>query len=261
MKFKRKVIALESRLNACRNVITLGVKPNFSDYGKETIAMIQDSEQIYYPSSFYAGLFETGKKLIFPSYQTYVYAQDKIKQTALFQTSGLPHPRTRFFYGCRQKKSIKAHFQFPFIAKIPRGSARGKGVFLIKNDNELDTYNALTHVSYIQDYLKADQDIRVICIGGEVITAYYRVAASNDFRSNISCGGAITDEPVPGEAIELARFAARKFRWNDCGIDIIPFEKKYYIIEANMKYGKQGLKKKGIDYFRLMEQLIENGKI
>jgi ribosomal protein S6--L-glutamate ligase len=33
------------------------------------------------------------------------------------------------------------------------------------------------------------------------------------------------------------------------------------VLEANMKYGKEGFRKAGIDYTKLMEDMIENGEI
>jgi ribosomal protein S6--L-glutamate ligase len=33
------------------------------------------------------------------------------------------------------------------------------------------------------------------------------------------------------------------------------------VLEANVKYGKEGFKKSGIDYYQLMEELINNGEI
>jgi hypothetical protein len=33
------------------------------------------------------------------------------------------------------------------------------------------------------------------------------------------------------------------------------------VFEANMKYGKEGFRKAGIDYDRLMEEMIANGEI
>ncbi len=104
-------------------------------------------------------------KATFPSYHTYKCVQDKIKQTALFDLLNLPHPRTRVFYGNRQKKLILDHFSFPFIAKIPRGSALGSGVYLIHNEKELRNYLEQTSPAYIQAYLPIDRDIRVVVIG------------------------------------------------------------------------------------------------
>ena len=127
---EEKAIALEARLRGCRNVLTLGVKPNFSDYSDEEAQRIRTARIIYYPTSYYADLFDAAGIKTFPSYHTYKCVQDKIKQTTLFQLLGIPHPRTRFYYGTHQKKKITEHFAFPFIGKIPRGSALGRGVFL-----------------------------------------------------------------------------------------------------------------------------------
>ena len=261
MQNQLKKIALEARLRKCENVITLGVKPNFSDYSSENIKMINNAEKIYYPAIFYADLFDAMGKKIFPSVQTYRFAQDKIKQTALFMLLGLPHPKTRTFYGKRQKLSIKHYFDFPFIAKIPRGSAMGRGVFMIKNSEDLFDYTKENHAAYIQEYLPADRDLRVVIIGNRVVHAYWRIAKPGEFRSNIAAGGHIELNNIPKEAIDLALFTAEKAGWNDVGLDIIKSNGKFYVIEANMKYGKEGFKKSGIDYIKLMERMIENGEI
>ena len=150
-----KAIALEARLRDCRNVKTLGVRTNFSDYSHEEIELIRNAKKIYYPTTFYADLFDAMGKATFPSYHTYKCVQDKIRQTALFELLEIPHPKTRVFYGNRQKKTISEFFDFPFVAKIPRGSAMGRGVFLICNADDLDRYLEQTDVAYIQQYLQA----------------------------------------------------------------------------------------------------------
>ena len=50
MMFSRQVICLEKRLRKCRNVITLGVKPNWDDYPAQARAMMMAAEIIYYLS-------------------------------------------------------------------------------------------------------------------------------------------------------------------------------------------------------------------
>ncbi|MGD8959305.1 MAG: RimK family alpha-L-glutamate ligase, partial [Desulfobacteraceae bacterium] len=77
----RQVIALEGRLKGCRNVLTLGVLPDFSGYPPEAAETIRRAEKIYYPSSFYADLFHAAGKATFPSCHTYRFAQDKIRQS------------------------------------------------------------------------------------------------------------------------------------------------------------------------------------
>ncbi len=256
-----KALALEARLQGCKNVRTLGVRTNFSDYSPGERDLIRQAAKIYYPSSFYAELFDAVGKDIFPSIHTYRCAQDKIKQTALFQLIRIDHPRTRVFYGVRQRQSITEHFDFPFIGKQPRGSAMGRGVFLIRDRDDLQAYLQHGEPAYIQDYLPVDRDIRVVIIGERIVHAYWRIAPPNDFRCNVALGGDICLDPVPPRALDLALYTARACGWNDVGIDLIVYNGRYYVIEGNMKYGKAGFRKAGIDYVQLMEALIENDVI
>lgn len=256
-----KAIALEARLRDCQNVKTLGVRTNFSDYSPEEIELIRKAKKIYYPTTFYADLFDAMGKPTFPSYHTYKCVQDKIRQTALFELLEIPHPRTRVFYGNRQKKTITEYFNYPFVAKIPRGSAMGRGVFLISDADDLDRYLKQTDSAYIQQYLQVDRDMRIVIIGDHIVHAYWRIAPRDEFRSNVAVGGTISLEAIPQKAKDLALHTAHACRWDDVGIDICEYEGRYFVIEANMKYGREGFRKAGIDYIRLMETLIENEKI
>lgn len=261
MSRSSKVIALEARLKGCQNVLTLGVRPNFSDYNNTEAELIRNAKKIYYPTTFYADLFDAMGKNTFPSYHTYKCVQDKIKQTALFNLLNIPHPRTRVFYGKRQKKNITDHFQFPMIGKIPRGSAMGRGVYLIKDENDLKMYLKIKGPAYIQEYLPANRDIRVVVIGKKIVHSYWRIAAEGEFRSNVALGGNISFDRIPQPALDLALHTAKKCNWDDVGIDICLNKKNFYILEANMKYGKEGFRKAGMDYKKLMETMILNEDI
>ena len=256
-----KAIALGSRLRKCRNVITLGVRTNLSDYSEQDKELIFNAKKIYYPSEFYADLFDTIGKPTFPSYHTYKCVMDKIKQTALFALLDIPHPRTRVFYGRRQKDKICRHFSFPYIAKIPRGSAMGRGVFLIQNPDDLQSYLDNVHPAYIQEYIPIDRDIRVVIIGNRIVHAYWRLIPDSDFRSNVATGGQISLAPIPQLALDLALNTARACGWDDVGIDICHSDNGFYVLEANMKYGREGFRRAGIDYIRLMEEMIDNDEI
>ncbi len=261
LKPKQPAVALESRLRHCRNVLTLGVKPNFNDYGQQAQNLILRAEKVYYPSTFYADLFDAMGKKTFPSYHTYKCVQDKIKQTALFKMLDIPHPKTRVYYGRRQSQKLLDHFDYPFVAKVARGSALGRGVFLIKNDDDLKKYLTRCHPAYIQTYLPIDRDMRLVVIGHRLVHAYWRIAPPDDFRTNVAVGGIISLDPVPKGAKDLALETARQCGWNDVGLDICQYQGAYYVLEANMKYGREGFQKAGIDYIRLMEQMIANGDI
>ncbi|MBS3757155.1 MAG: ATP-grasp domain-containing protein [Desulfobacterales bacterium] len=258
---EKTVVALEARLNGCQNVVTLGVRPNFTDYTEQEAALIREADKIYYPSAYYADMFQAMGKKTFPSIHTYRFVQDKIKQTTLFQLLEVPSPRTRFFYGRHKAEKILEHFEYPFVAKIPRGSALGRGVYLVRCPAELQWYCEISKVAYIQDYLPIDRDIRVVVIGDQVAHAYWRVAGAGEFRNNIEQGGEIRLDGIPAKARALALETAGRCGWNDVGLDICFYDGSYYVLEANMKYGKQGFQKAGIDYLKLMEAMIRDGKI
>lgn len=257
----RLLVALEGRLKHCPQVITLGVRPNFSDYNDNEKALIHGADKIYYPSSFYADLFDALGKPMFPSYHTYKFAQDKIKQTALFQMAGIPHPKTRVFYGNRQKNNITAYFSLPLIAKVARGSALGRGVFLIRCLKDLERYCRDNKTAYIQEYLPIDRDIRLVVIGSEVVHAYWRIAPEGDFRSNVAAGGRVDFSKVPAAAMELALTTAHVCGLDDVGIDVCEYQGNFYVLEVNVKYGKEGFRKAGIDYQQLMQRMIADGRI
>jgi ribosomal protein S6--L-glutamate ligase len=242
-------------------VITLGVKPNFDDYAREDQERIRQAPRIYYPSAFYADLLDAVGKPTFPSYHTYKSAQDKIRQSALFKWLGLPHPETRVYYGRRWQEKIPRDFRFPLIAKIPRGSALGRGVFLIHDQGQLEQYHQLSDIAYIQCYMPAARDLRVVIIGGRAVHAYWRVGPPGEFRNNLSRGGRIELGNIPQAAVDLALAAARQCGWDDVGLDILPHEGRYYLLEANMNYGREGFRAAGIDYHQLLEAMIDQGKI
>ena len=254
-------IALEARLRNCANVLTLGVRPNFSDYTAEEKSLIRNASKIYYPSTFYADMFAATGKPIFPSVHTYRFVQDKIKQSALFALMDIPTPRTRTFYGRKRLEKVLSHFDFPMVGKVPRGSALGRGVFLLHTTDDLARYLAYCQPAYIQEYLPIDRDLRILVIGGRIICAYWRIAYPGEFRTNVGQKGRIAFDPVPPEAAALALHTAVVCGWDDVGLDICFCAGRYYVLEANMKYGRQGLVEAGIDYSEMMEEMIERRQI
>lgn len=254
-------VAIGARLKKWPQIQTLGFKPNFSDYSLDQQKSLIQAPKIYYPTAFYADLFNAMGKTTFPSYHTYKFAQDKIKQTAMFEICDIPHPRTRIFYGPIQKNQILDYFSFPFVAKIPRGSARGIGVFLIQNQDDLDQYLKRKGPAYIQEHLPIDRDMRIVVIGDQVHLAFWRIASKTQFRTNVSQGGNINFDPLPQAVLDLALTTAKKCGWDDVGIDIAESANKLYVLEGNMKYGTKGFKKAGINYKELLVNLIQQSRI
>ncbi|MFZ7112653.1 MAG: ATP-grasp domain-containing protein [Desulfatiglandales bacterium] len=254
------LIALGSRLQGVPEVTTLGVRPNFMDYSEYERTLIAEAPVILYPTRNYAQFLSTIGKRIFPSLETYLYADEKIKQTTLFYMAGLPHPRTKIYYR-RHHQEILNEYRFPFIAKLPRASAQGRGVFKIETCRDLEGYLDLTPVAYIQEYLPHERDLRVVLINAQPILAYWRVRSEANFRTNLFQGGSIDFKDIPEEALELAVLATRRCNFNDVGLDLIQFKGKWYLIEANMKYGRKGLQMKGMNLRAILREKLIAGEL
>jgi len=253
-------IALGSRLQGVPEVLTLGVKPNFFDYTPDERKLILGSNIILYPTLNYAQLFTTMEKQIFPSLETYLYADEKIKQTTLFYMQGIPHPRTRIYYHLHHK-DILNDFSFPFVAKLPRASAQGRGVFMINSVDELEKYLQITHVAYIQRYIPHNRDLRVVLINYQPVLAYWREPPPGNFRTNLFQGGSINFKDVPHDVLGLAQKLAKKCKFNDVGLDFIQNKGKWYLIEANMKYGREGLKMRGLNLKEIIRKKMLSGEL
>ncbi len=255
-----RFVAIGSRLKGVPEVLTLGLKPNFQDYTTAEKEALYNARLVLYPTLNYAQFLTTLGKKIFPSLETYLYADEKIKQTTLFYMAGIPHPHTRIYYSLHRKE-ILYDFAFPFIGKIPRNSARGRGVFKIENRKELDHYLNLTKIAYIQEYLPHERDLRVVIIQDEPILSYWRVSRPGDFRTNLSQGGKMDFDHIPGEGVKVALDAARKSRFNDVGLDLIYSGNRWFVIEANMQYGRKGLRMKGFDLKQVLRERLLSGKL
>jgi ribosomal protein S6--L-glutamate ligase len=254
-------IAFSHRFKECPGVTIVQARPNFFDYTPQERHLIQTAEKVYYPTHLYVDLFITMGKKIFPSRETYVYSGDKIKQTALFQFLGLNHPRTRIYFG-KQITGIHKDFAYPFIAKIPRGSSMGRGVFLIHHEEELKSYLKRTPVAYIQEYLPLDRDLRVILINHQVILSYWKVAPLGEFRNNLAQGASIEFTQIPDEALTFAQQITRKCNFDDVGLDLChTLDQGWMILEANMNYGLQGLQEKGFAIRQVLRDLMIKGEI
>ncbi len=256
----QQFIALGSRLRGVPEILTLGVRPNFLDYSPEEKSLILDAEIILYPTLNYAQFLCTMGKRIFPSLETYLYADEKIKQTTLFYMLGIPHPRTRIFYHLHHN-DIQKEFAFPFVAKLARLSAQGRGVFKINNPEELQEYLKLTKIAYVQEYLDHERDLRLVLINYQPVIAYWRVKGPDNFRANVFQGGRIDFRRIPPEGIRVAQECAKKCKFDDVGMDLIRSGGKWYVIEANMKYGRKGLKIKGLDLKEILRQKLLSGDI
>ncbi len=172
----------------------------------------------------------------------------------------IPHPKTKIYLK-REFDRIENDFPFPFIAKIPRASSRGRGVFKITDSALLEEYLQKTKFAYIQEYLPHERDLRVVLINYQPVLAYWRNIVPGDFRTNVYQGGSIDFDNIPEDALPLARECARKCNFNDVGLDLLKSDGEWYVIEANMQYGREGLKKKNMVLKEVIREKLMKGTL
>ena len=252
------LVSLGKRLR--KSIDCFGINPNWSDYPEDIRRKILGSEKICYPGPVYAEIFAAAGKEIFPR-NYYHFLGNKIAQTNLFQFLDIAHPKTRIYYGRNRSRAIEADFRYPFLAKAPVGSSQGRGVFLIRSAEELFEYLEAHNPAYIQEFFPIERDIRAVVIGGAVVIAYWRIAREGDFRNNVSQGGRICFENVPEAALDFARRVAARCGFDEAGLDICEHADRYWVLEANMVYGLEGFRGKGLDIYEELAKAFDCGAI
>jgi ribosomal protein S6--L-glutamate ligase len=249
-----RFISLGKRMRKSR-IRCLGIKPNWIDYPEEAQREILTAEKVFYPGPVYGKIFEAAGLNVFPR-NYYHFLGNKIAQTDLFNLLGISHPRTGIYYGRNRFQRIESDFPYPLVAKTPTGSSQGKGVFLIRRGDELSRYLQTHNPAYIQEYLAIERDLRVVVIRGKPVHAYWRIHREGDFRNNVARGGAISFENIPAAALDFAVRTALKCRFDEVGLDVCAHEGKYFVLEANMVYGREGFQKMNLDILQMIADLF-----
>lgn len=209
---------------------------------------IQSASYLLFPEYWQVNSLVYGwKKNIFPSIGTYHLGHDKIEMTRLFQTiapENTPYTKIIGYNPETNERTIKEKilndFAFPFIAKKTR-SSEGKGVYLINNMKDLNSYLEENSILYLQEYLPISRDLRVVLIGDKVFSAYWRVGQDGNFKNNLAQGGNISYDNIPEEAISLVERISKQTGINHAGFDIAVYEDHLYLLEFNVFFGNIGL--------------------
>lgn len=182
------------------------------------------------------------RKRIFPSLASYMIGHNKIEMTRTFRTiAPLHHPYTIIAANTPyEADKVWDTMPTPFVAKIPK-SSMGDGVFLIETLGQWKDYASKATELYVQEYLPIDRDLRIIWVGSDIVSGYWRLQSDNGFHNNISQGGQVEVSLIPKEAQDLVTYIATSLDINHAGFDIAMVGSHPYIIEMNRIFGNQGL--------------------
>lgn len=136
----------------------------------------------------------------------------------------------------------------PLIVKLLE-STQGKGVVLAETrkaaESVISAFRGLKANFLVQHFVKeaGGEDIRCLVIGGKVVAAMKRSAAEGEFRSNLHQGGSAKSVRINKQERETAVRAAKAFRLNMAGVDLLRAESGPQVLEVNSSPGFEGIEK------------------
>jgi RimK family alpha-L-glutamate ligase len=162
---------------------------------------------------------------------------DKLYTALLLRRAGLPHPRTEVIRSACEAPS----FDGPYVVK-PRFGSWGRGIERCEDRAELRA--CLKRVArrrsfrrrgvLVQEYVENPAvDLRVVVAGDHVVGAIRRVAAEGEWRTNVSLGGTRLAVEPPPAASTLACAAAAAVGGDLVGVDLLPVDGGYTVVELN----------------------------
>ena len=184
--------------------------------------------------------------------ETVEISADKYRTYIKLQDFGLTQPKTVLIPNeDTWKDALKSlASKLPIIIKTLEGS-KGVGVLFIESERQIESLIQLLYSQnenvdlLIQEYIKTDNDIRVIVLGGKVIASMKREVVEGDFRSNVSQGAKVEEYSLTELEVEQCLLAAKAVDGSWTAVDFIPSKnpKKIppHILEVNHSPGTEGI--------------------
>lgn len=182
--------------------------------------------------------------------------------------NGINLPRSIVFKRAKDIADRLDQFQFPVIVKT-NASRQGKGVGIAHNLKEIKAFvkdrlkddSAIGFV--LRELIPNDGDFRVNVIDGKAVNCLKRTPQGDEFRSNISLGGIMTNVELDDskEICEIAERISKLLRFDIAGVDVMVNKETGvpYILEVNRAPGslEDDAEASGVDMAKLIVDLYE----
>jgi ribosomal protein S6--L-glutamate ligase len=254
-------VAIGEHLQNCSQVITLGVRSQIVDYTQKERELLRAADIIFFPTARFADLFATLGKVTFPSVNCYRLRGERLKQVALLRMLEVPYPRTRVYYGQKQKQKILDDFALPFIAKNPLSSAVGKDVFLIEGRDKLQWYNKKFNPAYIQEQVIPQMELLVVVVNYQKVFGSYRWVAGEDSRGHSHHGTLWQTKDMPSEAITLGKNIACQGGLSEVTVAMIFDGSQFQVVELTFQCDQGEALYTGHERLKTILEMIEGGEL
>jgi RimK family alpha-L-glutamate ligase len=165
-----------------------------------------------------------------------IAVHDKLLTARRLTETGLPHPRSASWSG-----DGVPPLEPPVVLK-PRFGSWGRDVLLCEDLSQLaQAIKAVRarpwfrrHGAVLQALVPPrGYDLRLLVAAGQVVGASERVAARGEWRTNVALGGNLRSVEPPPAARSLAIAAAAAVGADLVGVDLLPCDDGYTVLELN----------------------------
>jgi ribosomal protein S6--L-glutamate ligase len=157
--------------------------------------------------------------------QAIMACASKVVTTALLIRAGLPSPSTGFLRTSEQAATFLGEHGGRAVFK-PVYGYDGNGIRLVDSVENLEA-----PPYYLQEYVPNEEDYRIFVLGNEAVGGIRRT--SPHLTHNIHQGGFGEAIAITSEMARLAVAAARAVGADYAGVDLLPLETGYTILEVN----------------------------
>ncbi len=193
-------------------------------------------------------LVDAGARCVVPAAAIRL-AGDKLAATQRLAAAGLPTLAT---VAVREQAHIPYALEAvggpPVVLKLIRGTQGTLVMTATDTAGALSTLGALVglgHTVLVQRRVMMDRprDLRVLMAGGEPLAACWRLAADGEFRANVHRGAAAAPATLTPELADLAARAAAAIGLPVCGVDLLPTDDGWVVLEVNGSPGLEGIER------------------
>jgi ribosomal protein S6--L-glutamate ligase len=187
--------------------------------------------------------------------QAIVNCDNKFETLQLLYKAGIEIPRTFFAYR-KNTESFEAASKIftkkePVLIKLLKGSG-GAGISKVGHKAVADVVETIWETGedvHLQEFIKfaaakgqRGRDVRVIVMGGKVISGYQRVGRKGSFKANIHTGGEPHKYDLTEEQKKIALKCTEAVKADYAGVDILSSadKKQNIVIEVNSSPGFEG---------------------
>lgn len=174
-------------------------------------------------------------------------SRDKLRSLQLLSRKGIGLPLTGFANKPDDiKDMIKMVGGAPLVVKLLEGT-QGIGVVLAETqkaaESVIEGFMGVKANILVQEYIKeaGGADIRCLVVGGKVVAAMKRQAATGEFRSNLHRGGSASLIRITPEERSTAVRAAKIMGLNLAGVDLLRSNHGPVVMEVNSSPGLEGI--------------------